>query len=67
MAKQFVSMWRQATGAQPPADTQNIRAEDIAALAYAKFLQRQFGAPRDPMHDWLEAEAELRGGFEVPS
>jgi hypothetical protein len=36
------------------------RHEDIASVAYAKYLQRQQRPFADAMRDWLEAEAELR-------
>jgi hypothetical protein len=58
MAMRFVSMWRQA-GGDIIGNHPSVRPEDIAALAYAKYLQRCQAGVHDPERDWLEAEAEL--------
>jgi hypothetical protein len=51
-----VSLWRQAVGSDAPALP--VRREEIAALAYAKYLNRQDW--RGAVDHWLEAERELR-------
>ena len=55
----FESMWRQAVHVMTQPDTVPHQ-DDIAALAYAKYLERGQGPCADPTGDWLEAEAELR-------
>jgi hypothetical protein len=49
------SMWRQAIRVMWVP-----RHEEIAAVAYAKYLQRQQRPSADATRDWLEAEADLR-------
>lgn len=51
-----LSLWRQAIGAD--ARVLPVRQEDIAARAYAKYLERQDW--RGALDQWLEAERELR-------
>jgi hypothetical protein len=50
------SLWRQAIGSDAP--SLPIRAEDIAARAYAKYVSRPNW--RSAVDHWLEAERELR-------
>jgi Protein of unknown function (DUF2934) len=55
-----VSLWRQATATLQ--DVQGTQArpshEEIAALAYARYISRT-DANGSPAVDWLEAEREL--------
>jgi hypothetical protein len=51
------SLWRQAVSDTPYSES--LRSEDIAALAYEKYLRR-VNAGRGPLADWLDAERELR-------
>ena len=51
-----LSLWRQAVGSDAP--PLPVRHEEIAALAYAKYLNRQDW--RGAVDHWLEAERELR-------
>ena len=51
-----LSLWRQAIGTD--ARPLPVRQEDIAARAYAKYLERQDW--RGALDQWLEAERELR-------
>ena len=51
-----LSLWRQAVGSD--ALSPSIQHDEIAALAYAKYLNRQDW--RGAVDHWLEAERELR-------
>ena len=51
-----LSLWRQAVGSDVP--PLPVRHEEIAALAYAKYLNRRDW--RGAVDHWLEAERELR-------
>ncbi len=51
-----LSLWRQAAGSDTP--PLPVRHDEIAALAYSKYLNRRDW--RGAVDHWLEAERELR-------
>ena len=56
VSRTHLSLWRQAVGSDAP--SLQVRHEEIAAVAYAKYLNRPDW--RGAVDHWLEAERELR-------